>query len=473
VENGAISGGGAITLTDSTLELGRFNASQLGAFTLNDSNVVVAGTLTATGTTLDVGTGSALGQVTLGVTYPGTDFSGASLVGGTIHDAGGGVQLVGTVSVVGVTYQGTLNVAAPLSSVTLQNVTLQSLNGQHAGAINLTGAGATLLVDGTLDTATLDIGGGAVKYLGQTLYGPDLAPDGNVTSVLGAHLNVVQVGKYATIGSTTPGNGNIVNNGSINAMLPGGQLTLDGSQFINAGSISAAGKEIVTSAASAFLNTGSIQLASGATLALNLLNYYAAPPANGNDGGAVIQGAGLLATQITNFGTIAASTSGGALVLNQAVGGAGTLLADAGATLSLLGQVGAHQVASFGGANAVLGLKGPSFLGTIGGFATSDTIDLLKQTATSAAFSGSSILVTLSTGSTLTLHTTTNLTGALTVTSDGHGGSLIGFAGAAHLGANVPDADWNPAPVASLPPVREAGLMDSVFGPTLLHYGMV
>ena len=502
VANGSVSvsGNGQISLYQSTLELGNFNASQLGEFFLGDSNVAVAGTLTATGDTLNVGANGRFGQIIVGAVAPGSSQSDASIVGGTLNDAGGGILLLGTDTLVGVTYQGTLSVAAPLSNVTLQNVTLQSLNGQGPGALSLTGAGATLQVNGTLDHATLDIGGGATKYLGQTYDGPNLVSGSYATTTLGAHLNVVQVGKYATIGNATSTDaGKIVNDGTITANVAGGQLTLDGGQFINAGTISAASKETVTSAAASFLNTGSIALTSGATLSLNLLNYYVAPPANGtsfdnagtitlstatlreqsgagipavplrNDG--TIQGAGLIATQITNFGGIVATTAGSSLVLNQAVTGIGAMQIDAGATLSLLGRV-SGQVVNFS-ANAVLGLNGPLFLGDLNTFAKGDSIDLLKQTATSAAFFGHSIVVTLSNGSTLTLATSNTTQGALTVTNDGHGGSLIGFAGAAHLGANVPDADWNPAPLAALPHAPETGLMDSAFGAGLLHYGAV
>jgi hypothetical protein len=119
--------------------------------------------------------------------------------------------------------------------------------------------------------------------------------------------------------------------------------------------------------------------------------------------------------------------SGGTLALTDAVTGTGTLQVDTGATLQLAG-VGAGGIADFNGIGGVLGLSPMSFLGAIGGFAAGDTIDLANTAASSARFSGDTILVTLTAGGTLTLDTTSALSGSLTVTTDTHSDSLITYA---------------------------------------------
>jgi hypothetical protein len=334
----------------------------------------------------------------------------------------------------------------------------------------------------TLDNATVDIGSAVRNYGKTNLSAPTIM--GQVTgnsgeATLGAHLVVDQTAKYAAIGASVINVGGygintIFADGTINAAFAGGQMTLDGGLFVNSGTI-AIGAEIVTSAAASFVDYGNVTVAAGGTLALNLLNYYQLPPDSGssfenagqitlsggtiseessrgvppvpllNDATGSISGAGTVTTELTNHGTITAV--GGELTLSRAISGdGGALDVAAGATLSLLSSVSSGQVAQFGGAGGVLGLSGHVFLGEIGGFAVGDTIDLLKLTAKSAQFVGSSIVVTLSHGGTIALATTQELTGSLTVTGDGHGGSLIGFADTSLHPAVVPaiPAQWMP-----------------------------
>ena len=85
----------------------------------------------------------------------------------------------------------------------------------------------------------------------------------------------------------------------------------------------------------------------------------------------------------------------------------------------------------------MLGLDEQKFISTIGGFAAGDTIDLFSLQASAASFSGASIVVTLTAGRTVDLKTTAALTGSLDVTSDGHGGSLIDFAGTLPAGTVI------------------------------------
>jgi hypothetical protein len=181
----------------------------------------------------------------------------------------------------------------------------------------------------------------------------------------------------------------------------------------------------------------------------------------------------MIISEVANDGMISAAN--GALTLTEAVSGEGTLQISGDATLSLLSSVAAREVAQFGGADGVLGLAPAHFLGEIGGFAAGDTIDLLKTAATAASFSGSSIEVTLTTGSTISLHTTSALSGALTVTSDGNGGSLIGFADTMHFAADVSEQAWAYAESPETGFVRPPDLtsaLDNAWD-AMIHHGVV
>ncbi len=443
---------GAVSVQYSTLVLGNVNPAVLANITLLDSNVELVGTLTSTGTTLDVGAGTKLGTVL-------ATFS-AAIVGGTIHDTGSGLAFLTSnygqpQTLRDVTYQGVLSIGVANAYVLLDDVTLQGLNGSGPGSIVLSGAGADLqLAHGTtLDNATVDISNGALI-------------DG--AGVLGAHLIIDQTGASATIGQSSV----LISKGTINLGFAGGNMSLGGFDFHNEGTIDVSNGSTMTSAADVFFNTGVVELNAGTSMVLNLSFYYQFPPAllssfeNGghldlsgatiteqpiaglpavpllNDSGAFIAGHGTISTELLNFGTVIAKS--GALILTDEINGAGTLEVGGGATLSLLGYVAAGETASFTGTTGVLGLSAPLFLGEIGKFVAGDTIDLLQSAATAASFVSDSILVTLSAGGTLALTTTSALTGALTVTSDGHGGSLIDFAAAPRLADSVLDhhAAW-------------------------------
>jgi hypothetical protein len=278
---------------------------------------------------------------------------------------------------------------------------------------------------------------------------------------LGVHSTIMQVATYAAIGAGT-GPGNIVDAitgyGAIDAGVSGGQFTIDGLAFTNAGSIAVSNGDTFTSASATFVNTGQITLAA-ATIDLALANYFqsfsTAPQSFSNYGsialaggtvteltyggtypdvpmlngvGGAISGFGGLATDIANQGNIEAA--GGTLAISGIVSGSGSLQVDAGATLSLA-QVEAGQTASFNSTGGILSLAPMSFLGSIGGFAAGDTIDLRDTNAVSAQFSGAAILITLGNGRTEMLQTTSALTGALVVTPASGTDSLITFASGA------------------------------------------
>ena len=91
-------------------------------------------TLNDTGATLKVGTGTALGTLTLA--------SSGTIQNGTIVDQGSGIAFAGgTLS--GVSYDGTLNLSSTSSYVYITNgLTLAGVNGTGLGTINLTGQSA-------------------------------------------------------------------------------------------------------------------------------------------------------------------------------------------------------------------------------------------------------------------------------------------------------------------------------------------
>jgi hypothetical protein len=105
-----------------------------------------------------------------------------------------------------------------------------------------------------------------------------------------------------------------------------------------------------------------------------------------------LTGFGTVQKAVNNDGVIEAS--GGTLVIDGAVSGAGALQIGAASTLEL--TTGTSEAVSFAGAASGLILEAPAFFtGTLGGITAGDSIDLAGETASSARISGSSLLVTL------------------------------------------------------------------------------
>jgi hypothetical protein len=211
-----LTNSGTISLQSSTLLLGDASVAELAGIKLQSSRVSVAGTLDATGSTLNVGAGTALGVVTVGVVAPGSLASDAAIVGGTIHKVGNGLQLLGNVSLSDLTFQGVLTEAAPSSSLTLSDVTLQNGAGTQPGTLVVSGSGALLRLEGGLNAGVLDIGslGAAVQVVGQQEAGE--------AALLGAGLAVVDKSGSATIGAFSPSDDLVTNIVSAAAIQAGG-----------------------------------------------------------------------------------------------------------------------------------------------------------------------------------------------------------------------------------------------------------
>jgi hypothetical protein len=502
LDTSTLTNTGSISVTNGLLDIGDVTSNQLSEITLVNSQLVVTGVVTNTGSTLSVGTGTALPFIELNGT----------ILGGTIHDAGGGIGIFGYAEMDGVTYEGTLELNRPLTDlVIVDGLTLTGSAGTGTGSIAITGAGSQLVWDSTqsLDNATISIGNPGESYEGTFVSTPAIVSDYYYTNsevegtyyngslTLGSKLTINQTGTYADVGGesagggyTITGTGIVTSAATINAGFAHGDMSFESGIFTNTGTINISSTDTLTEGAGTFTNAGLISIGAGSTLTLNLFNYFGdaiytpyvltntgtillaggtitEPTDNGTFpsvpllNSAAINGFGTIQSEITNDGTVTAS--GGTLTLGESVTGTGALAVDAGARLSLA-AVSAGEIATFSGTGGILGLSPATFLGEIGGFASGDTIDLAGTSAKAASFSGTSLVVTLSTGSTIKLTTTTALTGTLKTTAGTHGDTLITFAGAA---AHEPIV---PSPIAPpLLPQAEPELTTSIAAASLFH----
>jgi hypothetical protein len=499
---GTFSNTGTLLISDATANIGgTFTAASLGTVKISTGGTLgIAGTLTNTGT-LVVGTGTSLPALLLEPT--------GTILGGTISDAGGGiVDDRGTLS--GVTYRGELALTAPLSLLTVTGgITVLPTSGTGPGTIAVTGVGSSVtgeassidfLGSQSLTDTVIDLGNITGGY--GTADGIYLSDSGTLASTLtlAASTTLDQTGlaflqgAYAFDTATQieePTGDTIVNDGTLSLAEKGGifdtayvdldnaglmtiakgdQVSVTAGTLTNSGTLAISDGKLVFSTTagvnSGFTNSGLVTIGAASSLTVvNDVTFSNAGKIDLNGGtlansdtspetallnakaGSII-GFGTIAAPIINDGRITAS--GGTLTLSKAVSGDGTLVVDAGDRLNLA-SVGKNEIALFAtGPASVLGLSPATFLGKIGGFAAGDTIDLAKTVAKAASFSGDSLVITLSTGSTIALATTSALTGSLTVVAGTSGDTLIEFggdggSGQAHL---VPTALQNPQVLA-------------------------
>ena len=319
---------GSIDVSGGTLNLGStFTFAQLGTLNHTGGIVNVTGTLNDADATLNVGTGTALGTLTL--------VSGGTIETGTIADSGSGLAFTGgTLS--GVAYDGTMNLSSNSSSVTVTNgLTMAGFGGTGAGIINLTGQSSILYAEGTetLNNATLNIGNNSTDYI----YNDDY----NAAAVLtfGPTLTIDQTGSNANLSGYEDRSGSgIVNEGTINADFNGGTFTIGDVSFTNAGTINVSNGDTVDINSTSWSNTGSIDV-SGGTLNLGSTFTFAQLGTLNHTGG-VVNVTGTLndADATLNVGT---GTALGTLTLVSSgtietgtIADSGSGLAFAGGTLS-------------------------------------------------------------------------------------------------------------------------------------------
>lgn len=402
---------GTITVSNATLDFGGTFASallgKLGPLALSDATVEIGGDDINTGNTLTLGASSALGPVALAGT----------ITGGTIIDTGGGLTFgPGTGVLVGVSYQGTLNLSAPSSAVTLTGNTTLFTN--TPGTATVTGAGAALLLQGSdiLGNATITLGSNSiVAELGTT---DSWAASTATTATLGNRLVVQQAGLYAAVDANAqtpiPNVGlsdTLVNQGAITGAIAGGTLTIGGyGSFINQGSIAVSNGDTLLVSASSFANAGTVSVTGGATAIIGgPPDAWGYAPVWSNAGtialaGGTLQFAGTVRSN--QLGDIAFSYGTISLTGTLANGGT-TLSLGSGGTLPKLSLNGTIQGGAITDPSGLLSI-GTSGAAELLGVSDTGTLGLTQANAYLRIYDG------------LTLNGTANVTGA---------GAILAFQG--------------------------------------------
>ena len=305
------------------------------------------------------------------------------------------------------------------------------------GSVTISGDGALdLLLAGTLGgTGSLALSGGTIAGVSLTAAtGSTLTGFGEVDAVfVGAGTVTASGGSWIFTGTGDSFSGVI--NGS-------GAVQIDGTTRFGALTI---GGTVTVSNDSSITETGQVTLGDATTAAATFINSAGSSydiAANvgigvGDAAASLFENAGTLAkTAGTGTSTIAVAVfdsgaiqaASGTLDLTNVVSGTGTMTVDANAALKFTSSAASTLAMNFNGADATLDLSAPStFAATIGGFGSSDIIDLLKIKATAATPNASDQLVITDGAKTVaTLQLTGNYADdTFAVGTDGHGGTDI------------------------------------------------
>ena len=302
-----------------------------------------------------------------------------------------------------------------------------------AGGLNIAGtllSTGSLVLNGSVSGAgTINIAGGAAAI------GASLNFAGRLNESAGAVLQIAtgtifNVAGTSTLAGEVDGPGQLwLRAASVNGLVIGGGLTI---QVGGAGTQTGAftlGDANTGAVTLEILKAGSWNISGGSIVT------------GGSSGGRIVNfglmtrsggtGVSTVSAYLTNNGIFEAAS--GTTDCTNRLYGTGSLKIDAGATLETDNIVIKTLTANFNGANAVLAIGNVKvFAATIGGFATSDTIDLLNLKATGASVNGSNQLVVVSGSTTVaTLQLTGAYTGAaFNAASDGRGGTNITLASA-------------------------------------------
>jgi hypothetical protein len=281
----------------------------------------------------------------------------------------------------------------------------------NEGLIEATGAGGVVLAESMLTNfgssgTVATITGGSYAGINNTL---TLTGAGFATLVAAATLEVSGAGGQITIGGT-----------AIDTML---------TNIVSGGDVEVLGGRN-------FAATHAIDIFSGGTLQLGGGAFTTSVGGVSNAGRIV--GFGTLVNSgvkvLANTGVIEAN--GGLLTLGT-LSGAGSLQVDSGATLEL--KTPTAETVDFAGASATLRLDVPSsYTGTLDNIVPGDTLDLVGDKVASAAFSGNSLVVTLSGGGTLTYAIGTPHTGDLIAISNTTTDGFVKIYGVAQPGTVTP-----------------------------------
>ena len=384
-----------------------------GTFVANNTKVTIGGTVSGAallallnnatdtvaytavyenaGAVLNIGSGSAVGTLSL--------TTGLPIRNGTIADAGGGFVFNGG-TLTNVAYQGTVDLSRDGASLYIATqLRTAGAGGVGAGAVLLTGTATSLSLIGsqTLDHATVTIGS-SLRAQPARLIERDVAGTG-ATLTLGPTLKVSANAGYGLLQSTGIGaNDALVNLGVVEATSAGGLLEISANQFTN---------------------QGTLRVGGGATLDVLTGPYTPPPGETGVNSGTIAATGGLLALggTLTNTGSI--GVNGGTLSLAGTFVDAGAMRID-------------NAIVNLGGV-----FKGVSLLKTLTN--ASDTVTV------TGTYDNSGDTLTLGAGSalgTLTLRPDLPISGGTIVDTGGGlvcaGGTLDGvtYVGALTLGAD-------------------------------------
>ena len=230
-----IAAGGTMYLTLS----GTISTAQLAGIS-NDGTIYTSLNLDNTGQTLAIGSFTALGTLLL---------DGATIIGGVVQSSAAGL-LINDTTLDGVTYQGTLDLSTPSTTLTAADgLNVTGSGGAGAGIANLGSASSILFNDTqTFDNATVTLANATLEQVTTQDY---YTANGNQTGTLtlGAGLTIEQTGSSDTLAAGGYG-GTIVNDGTIDGAS--GQLTVQPDSFVNAGEIDVASGDVLEIATSGF-----------------------------------------------------------------------------------------------------------------------------------------------------------------------------------------------------------------------------
>ncbi len=351
-----------------------------------------------------------------GIGNPASTLSNVTIAGASTVDVVGSATLVG--SLIGVSNVSVGDGTDIDSVLTLNGVAINEVQRSGGVTISCVGTGSELNLNSgqSIDGYTIDF----VSNYDDLSLASNVAWNDATFNVSGSAI----IESQSSSASPTFGSALSVNVAAGASLeLVTGYSGSTSTTFATEGTITSAGTLALFSEPDIpiFLNTGTIDITSGGTLLAQDL---------------------LQATdcQVINRGEIALNGANSVAIFSYAISGPGTIALNGASDAVAFGNdVGGGQLVEFSGSQETMAFTtlaaATYFAGRVGGFALGDTLEYVGETLTAARFDGGSISVTLSTGTTVWLRTTTDLSGALTV-SNSHGVGTVTYGSTA---AVLPD----------------------------------
>jgi hypothetical protein len=307
--------GGAITVSNSTLDLGStVTTAQLLSILTGADTVNLSGTINNAGATLNLAQTKPLAAFSL---------AGGEIEGGTLILPGGTLSATGG-ELLNVTVDGGL--VLNTGSLLLQGTQIENAAGSAPGAITI-GVGASLEIEGYASiTNAVTVSGGTLYVTGETL--------GTTLPVIAAGTEVQGSGTV-TDQPTGDGASAITNEGTIAANISGTTLTVSPTDLLNQGLMTATNGGTLAIDAGTWANAGTISV-TGATLDLGGTFGPAALAGVADNGGTV-----NLTGTLNDAGAILSVGTGSTLgVLTLDVGSVieGGTIADGGGGIAFAGD---------------------------------------------------------------------------------------------------------------------------------------